>query len=360
MKLFGVKFPALRLAITLLGVVAGSVVAHAQFNPIGFEGTTIYNIPYATNVGIPNGTPVNTPFSYTFVSGNNLQAFRNSSAGIVDSDDGSGGSEAVPDYFKSPEFGWKVDGWQTTNSTSATWNAFDSGYIGNGNGTGTAYPGNGAPASEWGESFNVNHLFSPAAGNLAKAPGLGDQFLDMHGSTGFTTQLSLQFLATQTDTFFITLAFGGRDSNSQNYKGYFRLRDITNNTVVFSGDTSQTPFEAWTPTDPNNPSLGAVAATPTNNTGVNQKDWEYFKQTFNVTAGTMYSLELLLPEEHNFDMALGSQYSYTPGIQTNFSVVPEPSTYGMMGLAVVGVVIALQRRSKKKATAVIAANSTKS
>lgn len=339
-------------AIALGVMVGGATAAWAQFNPVGFEGSTIYNIPYATNVGIPTGTPVNTPFSYTFAAGNNLQSFNNSGAGIVDSDDGSGGSNAVPDYYKSPEFAWRLNGWQATNNTTANWGVFNNSYVGNGASIGEDYPGGiSGRQTELSEALNLNHLFSPAAGNLAKAPGLGDQFIDAHGSTGNTSQMSLTFLATQTDTFFITLAFGGRDANSQSYKSYFRLLDTTNSTVVFSGDTSQTPFEAWTPVNPASPSDGAVAASLTTNLGVTQKDWEYFKQTFNVSAGTTYTLEILMAEEINFDMALGAQYSYTPGIVTNFSAVPEPSTYGLAGLALVGVLVVLRKRSRRQSAA---------
>jgi hypothetical protein len=60
---------------------------------------------------------------------------------------------------------------------------------------------------------------------------------------------------------------------------------------------------------------------------------------------------VLLAEEHNFDFALGSQYSYTPGVVTNFSAVPEPSTYGLAGLGLVGAMIALRRRARRNAPA---------
>ena len=336
--------PALIVGLFMLTLVPRLA---AQFNPIGFEGSTINNIPYATNVGIPNGTPVNTPFSYTFLDGNNLQSFNNASAGIVDSDDGSGGSNSVPDYYKSPQFGWKLDGWQTTNNTTANWNVFNNSYVGNGASAGTDYPGGIAGrTAELGEALNLNQKFSPAQGNLPSAPGLGEHFLDAWGSVGNTSQISLQFLTAQTDTFFITTAFGGRDSGSDNAKAYYRLID-SNNNVVFSGDTSATPYEAWTPINPSNPSAGSTAATKTNNVGVKQADWEYFKTTFNVTAGSLYTLQVLLPEEINFDLAIGSTYSYTPGIVTDFSAVPEPSTYGMAGVAVACGLIWLKRRKRR-------------
>ncbi len=336
--------PALIVGLLMLALAPRLA---AQFNPIGFEGSTINNIPYATNVGIPNGTPANTPFSYTFVDGNNLQSFNNASAGIVDSDDGSGGSNSVPDYYKSPEFGWKLDGWQTTNNTTANWNSFNSSYVGNGASIGEDYPGGIAGrTTELSEALNLNQKFSPAQGNLPSAPGLGEHFLDAHGSTGNTSQISLVFQATLADTFFITMAFGGRDTGSQSTKGYYRLID-SNNNVVFSGDTSATPYEAWTPISPGNPSAGSTAATLTNNAGVTQADWEYFKTTFNVTAGSLYTLQILLPEELNFDLAIGSTYSYTPGIVTNFSAVPEPSTYGIAGVAVACGLIWLKRRKRR-------------
>ncbi len=318
---------------------------HAQFNPVGFEGATVSGIPYATNVGIPNGTPANTRFSYTFVDGNNLQSFQNASAGIVDSDDGSGGSSSVPDYYKSSQFGWRIDGWQATNNTTANWNVFNNAYVGNGASLGEDYPGGIAGRqTELSEAININRNFSPAAGNLAKAQGLGDYFLDTHGSTGNTSQIALDFRVSQSDTFFITMAFGGRDGGSQAVRGYFRL--LENGTSIFNGSTQDTPFESWTPIDGNNPSLGAVQTATPAGAGVTQKDWEYFKNTFAVTPGNNYTLQILLPEELNFDLAIGAQYSYTPGIITDFSAVPEASAYGFAGLACAAGFALLRRRRR--------------
>jgi hypothetical protein len=301
-----------------------------EFNAIGFEGQTISNIPYATNVGIPNGTPVNTPFSYLFADGNNLQYFNNPSAGITDTDDASSGSNSIPDYYKASGFGWRLTGWQATNNISADYTLFNNSYVGNGAGLGADYSGGIAGRqTELSEAININRKFSPANGNLPSAPGLGDQFLDTHGSTGNTSLISLQFTATQNDSWFMTLAFGGRDGGSGNFRGYYRLLDGT--TPVFTGNTSDLPFEAYTPLNPADTTLGSVPASLTTSMGVAQKDWEYFKQSFSVTAGSLYTLQVLLPEEQNFDFALGSNYTSTPGLV----VVPEPSAavLGMLGLA---------------------------
>lgn len=338
------------LGLTCLCLLAANPPLHAQFNPIGFEGATISGIPYATNVGIPNGTPANTAFSYTFVDGNNLQSFRNASAGIVDSDDGSGGGSAVPDYYKSPEFGWRIDGWQTTDNTAANWDVFNNAYVGNGASIGEDYPGGVAGRrSELSEAININRNFSPAAGNLAKAQGLGDFFLDTHGSSGNTSQIALDFQVNQVDNFFITMAFGGRDAGSQATRSYFRL--LENGVSIFNGSTQDTPYEAWTPIDTNNPSAGAVRTETPASIGVTQKDWEYFKNTFAVTPGNNYTLQVLLPEEINFDLAIGAQYSYTPGIITDFSAVPEVSAYGLAGLACATGFAFLRRRPRPAAIA---------
>ncbi|WP_162525211.1 PEP-CTERM sorting domain-containing protein [Rariglobus hedericola] len=346
------------LGLTLTGTV------YAQFNPIGFEGSsTITNIPYSTSSGIPNGTPANTPYSYTFVDGNNIQSFKNSSAGTVDSDDGTGGTSAVPDYYKSPEFGWAINGYQATNNSSGTtntpvWNSFNSSHTGNGMGDGIDYPGGGTGQNtQFSEAININQKFSPANGNLAAAPGLGDHFLDVYDVVGYTAQLSLNFQATTNDVFFVTLAFGGRDGGSENQKGYYRLIETGTGTVVFSGNTGYngstpitagagtpgvTQFETWTPNG-----SGASAASSSTNIGVTQRDWEYFKETYAVTAGTTYTLQILLPEELNFDMAIGSQYSYTPNIITNFSVVPEASTFGLAGVGMLGLLLATRRMKRR-------------
>lgn len=339
-----------------MGLLSANVV-QAQFNPIGFEGSaTVSNIPYSTSTGIPSGTPANTAFSYTFVDGNNIQSFKNSSAGTADSDDGTGGTTAVPDYYKSPEFGWRIDGYQATNNSSGTtntpaWNSFLASHTGNGVSDGIDYPGGVAGRNtEWSEAININQKFSPANGNLAAAPGLGDHFLDVYDASNYSAQLSLNFQATTADVFFVTLAFGGRDAGSANQKAYYRLIDQDTGTVVFSGNTGNngttpitagvgtpgvTQFETWTPDG----SGGAIQTSSNTNIGVTQRDWEFFKETYAVTAGTTYTLQILLPEEINFDMAIGSQYSYTPNIITNFSAVPEPAAYGLAGVALAGFLL---------------------
>lgn len=318
----------------LATLVLTSIPAFGAFTAIGFEGQTIDGIPYSTATGIPNGVAPGSAFSYTFLPGNNLQNFNDSSKGIIDSDDGSSGGGSVPDYYKSSQFGWRLDGHRATSNTQAGWNTFDNTVVGNGASGGTDYPGGIAGRqAELGEAFNVNHLFSPATGNLAKAPGLGDQFLDVHGKTGFSAQMSLDFTATTAEIFYITMGFGGRDSGSQNVMAHYRL--LEGSSVIFSGTTGDTPYEAWAPTDRGNPSAGAVAASLGVNPGVTQQDWEYFKHTFSVTAGHTYTLQVMLPEELNFDFALGSQYTHTPGIQIlpGFGAIPEPSAalLGVLG-----------------------------
>jgi hypothetical protein len=174
--------------------ISVTTIAYGQYSAIGFEGGTIGNIPWGTNVGVPAGVATGATFSYTFVDGNNLMSFGSTAGGaIADSDDPGAGSATVPDYYKSPDFGWQMVGYKTTNNTAANWTTFSSSYVGNGNSNGTDYPGTGALRADWGEGFNINKNFSPAYTNLAKAPGLGDYFLDTHVSPGNTSQIKLDF-----------------------------------------------------------------------------------------------------------------------------------------------------------------------
>jgi hypothetical protein len=314
------------------------------FNPIGFEGN-VTDIPYDTSAGIPTGTPVGESFGYTFAAGNNLQNFRNTTLGIPDSDDASPSASGpgVPDYFKSPSFGWKLDGWNATNNSGPTFNTFDNSFVGNGAGQGVDYAGGIAGRnSEFSEALNVNRFFSPASGNLAQAPGLGDQFLDAQGRSGFSSQISLKFTVSADDQYFTTLGFGGRDSGSASARGYYRVVDA-NDSILFSGSTSDNPFEAWTPIDPLNPSAGAVPTANPAGDGVTQKDWEYFKNTFDVVAGETYTLQLLLPEEQNFDFVLGSTYTNTPGVVI-ISQIPEPSSLAALAVTSLGLVLRRRRR----------------
>jgi hypothetical protein len=141
----------------------------------------------------------------------------------------------------------------------------------------------------------------------------------------------------------MTLAFGGRDSGSENTRGYYRL--IQGSTVIFSGDTSATPFEAYQ-------RLGTFPSNSTTDpspvgTGVRQNGWEYFKPAnFAVTANTRYTLELLLPDELNFDFALGSNYTNVPLIE--ILPVPEPSTYGAFAAAGLIGLAAFRRRAVRR------------
>lgn len=337
---------AQKVASALTVLAFTSLPALGAFTAIGFEGQTIDGIPYSTANGIPDGVAVGSEYSYTFLPGNNLQNFNDGSKGIVDSDDGTSGGGFVPDYYKSSQFGWRLDGHRTTSNSEAGWNSFSSSMTGGGAGGGTDYPGGPAGRnSELGEAFNLNRTFSPATGNLAKAPGLGDQFLDVHGAIGYSAQMTLDFTSSTSEIYYITMGFGGRDNGSQNVMAFYRL--LEGSTVIFSGTTGDNPYEAWAPTDRGNPSAGAVATTLGVNPGVTQQDWEYFKHTFSVTAGKTYSLQVMLPEELNFDFALGTQYTHTPGIQVlpAFGAIPEPSS-ALLG--VLGSALLLRRKRVRK------------
>jgi hypothetical protein len=231
-------------------------------------------------------------------------------------------------------------GFKPTNNIIADWTTFDSTFIGSGNFRGVDYPGSG---SDIGETFNINKNFSPAYTNLAAAPGLGDYFLDVYGgSSTITSQIKLDFRTGANALYDITLAFGGRDIDSENQRGYFRL--LQGNTVVFSGDTNDSPFQAYerTGTGPNY--VAALDGAPSR-FGVKQNGWEYFKSSFNVEANTIYTLELLLPDQLNFDFALGSEYTNVPNIE--IVPVPEPGTYGALAAAGLIGLAALRRRAKR-------------
>ena len=329
----------------------------AQFNAIGFEGGTIQNIPNNANVGVPTASIGAGPFSYTFATGNNLQSFQDPTKGTVDADDvftGSNTVSAVPDYYKSPEFLWKVDGFLVTNNTTPQWNTFNASYYPSTQAVaknGEDLPG--APSgrnTELTETLNINKDFSPASGNLPSAPGLGSQFLDTHATAGNSTQFSLSFNAATTMSLYATFAFGGRDStnDSATTRAYYRLYDNTSSTVVFSGSTSDVPYQSWTATNPSNPSLGSTLRANLTDVGVKWVDWEYFKNGFSVTAGHAYTLQIIQPNEINFDMAIGSSYTNIYGISGgNIIPVPEASAYGAVGVGLAAGFALLRRRRSR-------------
>jgi PEP-CTERM motif len=305
------------------------------FNAIGFEGNELHGIPNLPTTGVPTGVTSST-FNYTLKTGNNLQTFRNAGAGTVDSDDvlpGTTGSGSVPDYFKAPEFGWILQGYVNTSLTTANWNAFQSDATGASAPQGTDFPGaQSGQTTELGEAFNVNRFFSPAQGNLAAAPGLGDQFLDVWnagGTPGVAAQMSIDITATQNTLWTGTFGFGGRDLLSDQANSFFRLRDGA--TVLFSGSTGDVPFEYWTDSNVQ----GSVSAS----NGVTQTDWEYFKfSDISVTAGKVYTVDVIMPEEQNFDWVLGAAYTVLPGAQ-----VPEPSSL-LLGVATALGLLVRRRR----------------
>lgn len=306
-------------------------------NAIGFEGLVVSGIPNQATTGVPTGVTAPT-FSYTLLAGNNLQTFRNAAAGTVDSDDvltGTSGNGSVPDYYKAPEFGWKLQGYVNSSLVSANWNTFQSNAIGTGSTQGTDYPGVATVGqqTELGEALNVNRFFSPATGNLAAAPGLGDQFLDVWSRPGtpgtWSAQMTIDIAATQSTNWTGTFAFGGRDAASAMANSFFRLRD--GETILFSGSTGDIPFEYWTDS---NTQGTAVASN-----GVTQTDWEYFKfSNIPVVAGKIYTVDIVMPEEQNFDWVLGDAYTVIPGAQ-----IPEPSSL-LLGASTVLGLLARRRR----------------
>lgn len=287
--------------------------------------------------------------SYNFVEGNNLQY-----------------GASVPDYYKSPDFGWQLQGWTPYSSTQAKWYNFDSTYVGNG-ANNISYPGNGATGAALNDAFNINKIFSPASGNLPFAPGLGNQFMDTwgkpnNGDVGDSAQMNLVFTATKTTSLLFTLAFGGRDANSQNTVGFYRI--IEGNSILFSGSTNDSgsnpnPFQLWKPDAANSFTSSLADASTTknnNNAGVTQREWEYY-QVGNLTgtngafvaqANHIYQLQIMLPDELNFDLALGTGYSEFSNLVV--PPVPEPSTYGLLGAgSLLGFAAFRRRKAARKA-----------
>ena len=330
------QFPSIKLryVLSFLCLFPGVLPA---FNAIGFEGAVVAGIPNQANTGVPGGV-ITPTFSYTLLSGNNLQTFRNPGAGTVDSDDvlaGTSGNGSVPDYYKAPEFGWKLQGYVNSSLVSPNWNTFQSTATGSGASAGADYPGVATVGQrdELGEALNVNRFFSPATGNLAAAPGLGDQFLDVWSTPGspgaWSAQMSIDISATQNTFWTGTFAFGGRDASSALANSFFRLRDGAN--VLFSGSTGSVPLEYWTgPT-----TQGTAVAS----NGVTQTDWEYFKfSNIAVTAGKIYTVDIIMPEEQNFDWVLGDAYTVMPGAQ-----IPEASSLLLGIVSAFGLLIRRRR-----------------
>lgn len=336
-------------------------LCQAQVNygfAFGFEGD-LNQIPgYATNGG-----------TYAMVSGNNLQ--RNTTPTFV------------PDYYQSPDFGWQLQGYARYSSTQANWydfaESFSTNYLGNGQASWEStynkttdpisYPGNGGTPATFGEAFNVNKNFSPTG--LPSAPGLGSQFLDIWGShpstadpIGFSEQMNLQFTAAEAGNLFLTLAFGGRDQgntqdgvfnyNSADRVGYYRL--IEGNTIIASGSTDNRgllpqPDEYWVAST-NSSVASAASSTVLNNlatAGVTKRNWEYYQlgtadgtggDAIALVAGHTYQLQIMLPDELNFDIATGTQYFYVPPLVP----IPEPSTYGLLGAGALAGLVAFRRR----------------
>jgi hypothetical protein len=66
---------------------------------------------------------------------------------------------------------------------------------------------------------------------------------------------------------------------------------------------------------------------------VTQTDWEYFQfSNIQVTAGTIYTVDIVMPEEQNLDWVLGSAYTVMPGAQ-----IPEPSSLLLGAFAAVSL-----------------------
>lgn len=375
---------SLASAVTLTTTVS----LHAQFNAIGFEGQTIQSIPYDTSIGIPAGKTANQPFSYTLASGNNLQSFQSGNntvaGGFYDTDDkysGSATTTSVPDYYRSPEFLWRVDGFKdvTPTGTNPGW---DTGFLtgttklkgsnASAVGTGGYTTGDNQPQNQptehsqsgvtgatamgvdgttrqFSEQFNINRDYSPAAGNLPKAPGLGDQFLDTHLTVGASSQFSLSFNSNVSQSFYATFAFGGRDSGSDSSRAYFRIIDTAGSVLVTGSDgsTNDTPFESWT-----GPLAAPVTTTTYAATGVTQANWEYFKKTFSLVAGHNYKLQIMMPNEINFDMVIGTNYTNISSITGgNLTPVPEAASYGIAGVGLAAGFALLRRRRSKPRSA---------
>lgn len=344
--------------------------AFAQFNAIGFEGATIQNIPYDTTVGIPAAYVAGgVAFPYTFATGNNLQSFKSQAAGTADTDDSpTATGTSVPDYYRSPEFIWRTDGFKTTQATSPGWNTgFNAAYApttgGGAADMGHNFPGKSAPQGtnvdgQWSENFNVNRFFSVAAGSLPAAPGLGDQFLDTHlsprvigaPSSYVSSQFTLKFSVSTSASLYMTLAFGGRDAESESQRAWYRVYDSTPGyeATLVEGSTADVPFESWYGPYPSVPTKRANDSS----TGVAHSDWEYFKSTYSVVSGHSYELQILMPEEINFDMVLGSGYTNIASVYGGTLVaIPEASTNGVAaGILSVGLVLLRRRQNPGRDT----------
>lgn len=326
------------------------------FNPFTFEGDYIEGhygagSSFTFNVGPASGG--------TFLQANNLQ-------------DGT----SAPNYHWAPTFGWQIDGYTAQSNTQGNflglagdtgvaYSAYNAGQ------PGIAYPGNTIDSNTMGndrlaDAFNLNRYYSITG--LASAPGLGNNYMDTYTKRSYTTngaynaQASLDFVSNATQELYLTLAFGGRDNarldnanitnESSKYMAWFRVVDLTLGTVVDGslGNTGASNkanmLEYYKDRSSTNSLLADNSNAPTDD-GVDFQSWEYYKLTWNAIEGHQYDLQILLPEEINFDLAFGSQYSNITTF-VDLPPIPEPSTYGMVGAgALAGLALWRRRRTKR-------------
>lgn len=325
----------LAIALIALTQVACAQVNYGAFDPFTFEGS------YITGFYGPSS-------SYTFKTGNNLQN-ANTTGGYI-----------TPDYHWSPNFGWQIDGYVAQSNTVGN-------FINPGSGTmSSTYTGIDAKVDapgrtnnsiygtdRYADAYNINVGYSNTG--LFAAPGLGNNFLDTYTdrttTKAFTAQMSLSFVSTLDTSLQMTLAFGGRDDYGSNqsslYTAWFRIIDTSaNNLIVASGNTGSGNQSAmsyyYTPA---NPTLNLVGSAPSN-AGVNYQAWEYYTVNWTGTAGHTYDLQVLMPEEINFDIAQGAQFTNIPGV--TLPPIPEPSTYGLLGAGALLSLVAFRRKRRPR------------
>lgn len=357
---------SLKVAPTLLLAaltVGGTSALQAQvnygdsFNPFTFEGSYIEGhygagSSFTFNVGSPSGG--------TFLQANNLQ----------------NGSSA-PNYHWAPNFGWRIDGYTLQSKTQGNFidpsaNGATANGSYNGGQPGIAYPSNTIDINTNGndrlaDAFNLNRYYSLTG--LASAPGLGTNYMDTYTKRSYAeggnynAQASLAFVSNFDQNLFVTLAFGGRDNGrpagesgstlsneSSKYMAWFRIVDRTTGDVVNgtlgntgSGNKSNM-LEYYKDRSSTNSLLPDKSNAPTDD-GVDFQSWEYYKLNWSAQVGHTYDLQILLPEELNFDLAFGSNYSNLTSYVT-LPPIPEPSTYALFGAGSLAG-LALIRRQRK-------------